>query len=445
MVLVGIVAYAATRPAARLPVAKLPTGPPQLLAPGTVAPDFSLPRLGGGPPVVLSSYRGTPVVLNFFASWCPHCRPELAPLGALARAEGGRVAVVGVDSNDLHPALASQALAAAGAAYPVAVDAQAQLAARYLLDRASRDVFPRRPGPGGGRAHGPRGRGCADAMGGPPDLGHGRPVTTDVDGHGSPRAPAPRVDRAAALAAGTPRLPRRTIYIGAAVLAILALGGVGLENLFSNVGLNPTATPTATTVPALRASTASFLGVVRLTPAPAPAFSLVGQAGATVRLGDLLGKAVVLSFFDADCADACPVLAADIRQADVDLGADRARVAFVTVNADPLAPAGPATPAAVSTTGLAALGNWQFLTGPVPALDAVWRSYGVSIKAWADTGTVVHNNVMYFVDPSGRLRIRATPVADESTAGTWSLPAASIRRSAQGIASYAAGLLDEGP
>ena len=81
----------------------------------------------------------------------------------------------------------------------------------------------------------------------------------------------------------------------------------------------------------------------------------------------------------------------------------------------------------------------------MPALDAVWRSYGVSIKAWADTGTVVHNNVMYFVDPSGRLRIRATPVADESTAGTWSLPAASIRRSAQGIASYAAGLLDEGP
>jgi len=277
-------------------------------------------------------------------------------------------------------------------------------------------------------------------MGGPADPGGARPVTADMDGPTAAR-PAPAVDRAAALAAGTPRLARRTIYIGAAVLALLALGGVGLENLFSNAGLNPTATAPPSTVPQLRASLASFLGVVDLAPAPAPAFSLVDQSGGGVRLGDLLGKVVVLTFFDANCADACPVLAADIRQADADLGAGRARVAFVTVNADPLVPAGPVPPAAVTTTGLAALGNWQFLNGPVPALDAVWRNYGVSIKAWADTGAVVHNNVMYFVDPSGRLRIRATPVADESRAGTYSLPPASVTRSAQGIASYAAGLL----
>jgi len=156
--LAGVVAYGVTRsPPSRPPVAKLPTGPPPLLAPGTPAPGFSLPRLGGGPPVVLASYRGTPVILNFFASWCPHCQPELAPLAALARAQAGRVAVVGVDSNDLHPAQAAHALDAAGAAYPVAVDAKAQLAAQYLLTVLPVTYFLDAGGRVVGSATGPQG------------------------------------------------------------------------------------------------------------------------------------------------------------------------------------------------------------------------------------------------------------------------------------------------
>ena len=44
---------------------------------------------------------------------------------------------------------------------------------------------------------------------------------------------------------------------------------------------------------------------------------------------------------------------------------------------------------------------------------------------------------MEFIDPRGDLRYRATPFADESTTGTFSLPAASIARWGQGIATYA--------
>ncbi len=158
-------------------------------------------------------------------------------------------------------------------------------------------------------------------------------------------------------------------------------------------------------------------------------------------LDQLRGKVVVLTFFDADCADACPVLAADITGADADLGANRSRVVFLTVNTDPLQTATASPPAAVTLTGLSALGNWHFLTGSLAALDAVWRSYGVTIKVSTASGVVAHNNVMYFVDPDGQLRIRATPVADESTAGTFSLPPSSVTRSAAGIATYAASLL----
>ncbi len=270
---------------------------------------------------------------------------------------------------------------------------------------------------------------------------------TDSDTMDDPVATS-TVDRAAALAEGAPKVPRRVVIIALVVAAVLALAGTALERLFSSVGLNPTpsaATPATrsppTSLPGLTASMAAFLGLVSLTPGPAPAVSLTDQNGQPVSLDQLRGKVVVLTFFDADCADACPVLAADITGADADLGANRSRVVFLTVNTDPLQTTTAPPSAAVTLTGLSALGNWRFLTGSLAALDAVWRSYGVTINVSTASGVVAHNNVMYFVDPNGQLRIRATPVADESTVGTFSLPPSSVTRSAAGIAAYAAGLL----
>jgi len=272
-------------------------------------------------------------------------------------------------------------------------------------------------------------------------------MTTDSDIMEDPVTTS-TVDRAAALAEGAPGVPHRVVIVAVIVAALLALGGTALERLFSSVGLNPTpsvarpvATPPPTAVPELRASMAAFLGVATLTPGPAPSIALTDQNGRPVALDQLRGNVVVLTFFDAGCADACPVLAADITRADADLGASRSRVVFLTVNTDPLRTAPDAPPATAALTGLSALGNWHFLTGSLGALDAVWRRYGVTINVEAASGVVAHNNVMYFIDPQGRLRFRATPVADESPTGAFSLPPSSVIRSADGIATYAAGLL----
>jgi cytochrome oxidase Cu insertion factor (SCO1/SenC/PrrC family) len=91
------------------------------------------------------------------------------------------------------------------------------------------------------------------------------------------------------------------------------------------------------------------------------------------------------------------------------------------------------------------LATWHILTSNLTALNAVWRAYGVSVNVSRASGIVAHNDVMYFVDPSGRLRYEATPFANENSAGAFSLPSASIDRWGQGIATYARQLLGESP
>jgi cytochrome c biogenesis protein CcmG, thiol:disulfide interchange protein DsbE len=97
------------------------------------APDFTLPRLGGGEPVTISAFKGKPVVLNFFASWCSDCTAELKAFATASRALSGKVDFLGVDSTDSSPATALSLLRAAGDSYPVGVDGYGQVMFRYLV------------------------------------------------------------------------------------------------------------------------------------------------------------------------------------------------------------------------------------------------------------------------------------------------------------------------
>jgi cytochrome c biogenesis protein CcmG/thiol:disulfide interchange protein DsbE len=68
-------------------------------ATGDEAPDTTFALLDGGS-MALSDLRGTPVVLNFFAEWCPPCVQEMPDFEAVHQELGDEVAFVGIDVRD---------------------------------------------------------------------------------------------------------------------------------------------------------------------------------------------------------------------------------------------------------------------------------------------------------------------------------------------------------
>lgn len=64
---------------------------------GAPPPDFTLRTKHG--PMQLAQLRGKPVVINFWASWCPPCTDELPLFQRLSRDYGDRVVVVTVSNE----------------------------------------------------------------------------------------------------------------------------------------------------------------------------------------------------------------------------------------------------------------------------------------------------------------------------------------------------------
>lgn len=63
------------------------------------APEFSLQDLAGKS-VSLASFRGKPVLVNFWATWCHTCKEEMPDLEKFSRRSGGRYSVIGISMDE---------------------------------------------------------------------------------------------------------------------------------------------------------------------------------------------------------------------------------------------------------------------------------------------------------------------------------------------------------
>jgi len=137
---------------------------------------------------------------------------------------------------------------------------------------------------------------------------------------------------------------------------------------------------------------------------PAPAFSLTDQQGRPVSLASLRGKVVALTFLDPVCTVDCPTIAAEFREADSLLSADRSRVEFVAIDANPQYLSEGFLRAFDSQERLSGIPNWLFLTGRLPILTQVWRSYGVEVSYEPGGGMIDHSEIAYVIGPDGHTR-----------------------------------------
>jgi cytochrome c biogenesis protein CcmG/thiol:disulfide interchange protein DsbE len=113
---------------------------------GEVAPNFNLPNIQDGKGSIdLASYKGTPVLVNFWATWCVPCKDEMPLLEAAHKKWGSKVQFIGIDRQDYKP----DALAFAQrthVSYPLASDPNATLDGSYRLRGMPTSVFIDRDG-----------------------------------------------------------------------------------------------------------------------------------------------------------------------------------------------------------------------------------------------------------------------------------------------------------
>lgn len=113
---------------------------------GSVAPAFTLRRLDGTGKVSLASYRGTPVVLNFWASWCQPCKGEAAVLEHdWTRYRNRGVEFLGVDYHDLAPD-ARRFVSAHALTFPMLEDGSGRVTGSYGISQVPETYVLNRQG-----------------------------------------------------------------------------------------------------------------------------------------------------------------------------------------------------------------------------------------------------------------------------------------------------------
>jgi len=113
---------------------------PSVAQVGKSAPNFQLENLDGQP-VSLSDFRGRPVLLNFWATWCPPCRGEMPYLQEVYEAWSGKGVVVLAINLGESPAQVKGFLETHNLSLPVLIDIPGDSAHQYNISSIPTSFF----------------------------------------------------------------------------------------------------------------------------------------------------------------------------------------------------------------------------------------------------------------------------------------------------------------
>jgi len=147
-------------------------------------------------------------------------------------------------------------------------------------------------------------------------------------------------------------------------------------------------------------SAGSRLAVIQ----PAPDFALTTQAGTPLRLADLKGKVVLVSFVFATCNGSCPATTARMCQVQQQLRQHGLgdKVHLLSITLDPARD----TPEALRNYMRlydADPKGWSCLTGTLADVNRVIGEWGMWVKRIAN-GQLDHPSRVFLVDPRGQVR-----------------------------------------
>src|SRR5690625_1689980 len=97
---------------------------------GQTAPDFLLTKLDGEE-VRLSDYRGQPVIINFWATWCPPCRAEMPDFQELYESEDVEILAVNLTESEQSEEGVQDFIDELGLTFPVPMDGDTIVSQMY--------------------------------------------------------------------------------------------------------------------------------------------------------------------------------------------------------------------------------------------------------------------------------------------------------------------------
>ncbi|WP_422124577.1 TlpA family protein disulfide reductase [Planococcus sp. X10-3] len=100
------------------------------LAVGKTAPDFTLQTLKGEE-ASLSDFRGKPVFVNFWATWCPPCRAEMPDMEKLYGNMDIEVLAVNLTDTEKSEEGVASFVEETGLTFPILMDPEGELSSAY--------------------------------------------------------------------------------------------------------------------------------------------------------------------------------------------------------------------------------------------------------------------------------------------------------------------------